>query len=391
MPKPIRRLVLNFPGFEPTTAERQIGRLSSGGEKTASLWGFELKTGQVEHYPDSHKTVMNFHSSASKWASETRYVHYSWGDIIEKYDSVPYPQNLFRHMGRYTSFFTDGTVGKYFRASARYWGFTIYPLLLMLLFALLAWVASGFLISFLGGSWLLQVILAIVVFLVLCKYPGDRFYINTSINDWAFARDMCRRSNPEIEERYAEFGKSIADELEASDFEEIIIVGHSFGSIWAIMALSKAIEGNPLLLDGRRITFLALGSSLLKIALSNEATFLRKAVNKVVETENLLWHEIQTKTDFVSFYKSEPLEPIGIKNPNSEVLVHRVNFKKALSKDRHRKMMKSMYLAHRQYILYCDKPVHHDYQLRIFGPFFAADLARDANLALQSPLINLEV
>ena len=93
-----------------------------------------------------------------------------------------------------------------------------------------------------------------------------------------------------------------------------------------------------------------------------------------------MWHDIQTKTDFISFYKTNPFEPMKIVETVSEVVVSRVNFKHALSSERHAKMKKSMYLAHRQYILYCDKRVHHDFQLRVFGPFFADDLARDAYL-----------
>ena len=71
----------------------------------------------------------------------------------------------------------------------------------------------------------------------------------------------------------------------------------------------------------------------------------------------------------------------------SEVFVSRVNFKQALSAERHAKMKKSMYLAHRQYILYHDKRVHHDFQLRVFGPFYADELARDEYLFENNDLI----
>jgi len=45
-------------------------------------------------------------------------------------------------------------------------------------------------------------------------------------------------------------------------------------------------------------------------------------------------------------------------------------------------MLKSMYLAHRQYILYCDRKVHHDFQLRVLGPHFADELARNIDLVI---------
>ena len=57
-----------------------------------------------------------------------------------------------------------------------------------------------------------------------------------------------------------------------------------------------------------------------------------------------------------------------------------MNYKKALTKKRHRKMRSSFYRAHRQYILYQDKRVHFDFQLRCFGPYLARELALDPDL-----------
>ena len=382
----LKRLVLNFPGFETTTSVHQIERLTAGGIKTSELWGFELRSAEIEDKPTEHKTLIHFTSSgnSASWQAETRYVHFSWADIIAKYENIPYPKNLLKHLPGYLGFFFDGSVSKYRKASKRYWGFTVYPILLVILFALIAWMGAGWLAPMLGDSAILHFLIATAIFLILCKFPGDRLYVNLSINDWAFARDMCFGSNPEIEERYNLFAEQLLQEVKNSAADEVLIVGHSFGSVWAIMALSKALKKDAHALEGKRITFLAMGSSLLKIGLVKSASFLREATSDVLKMKNLVWHEIQTKTDFVSFYKSDPFKPMGVEVPSERLIVDRVNFKNALSKRRHRKMMKSMYLAHRQYILYCDKPVHHDFQLRVFGPFYADELARNNELALNS-------
>ena len=391
MTKTIRRLVLNFPGFETTTSVHQIERLTAGGGKTAELWGFELQSGDIEDLPKHCKTVTNFSSSGHDWKTETRYVHFSWADIIAKYESVPYPKNLWKHLPGYLAFFVDGSAIRYRKASIRYWAFTIYPLMLMFLFAIIGWFGAGYLLSFIGGSKIIQAVLALLLFLVLCRFPGDKLYVNLSVNDWAFARDMCAGSNPEIQERYEIFAKQLLKEIRQAKADEILVVGHSFGSVWAVTALAIALQKKPTLLEGKRITFLAMGSSLLKIGLVKSAGFMKAAVNSVLEEPNLFWHEIQTKTDFVSFYKSDPFEPMKLKASPNQIAIDRVNFKNALSESRHRKMKKSMYLAHRQYILYCDKPVHHDFQLRVFGPFYADELARDHELALTSSLLTPRV
>jgi len=385
MPQKMRRLVLNFPGFETTTSVHQIERLTAGGAKTSALWGFDLETNEIEDIPGDHKTITQFKSNGKDWETHTRYVHFSWADIIAKYESIPYPRNLIKHMPAYLGFFFDRSVTKYRKASLRYWGFAIYPILLVILFAIAAWIGAGYIVSPFGVSSILRFLIAFGLFLVLCKFPGDKLYVNLSINDWAFARDMCFGSNQEIEGRYEAFADQLLQEIKNTDADEVLIVGHSFGSVWAVMALSKALQKDAKALKDKRITFLAMGSSLLKIGLVKSAGFIRHATQNVLSMPNLFWHEIQTKTDFVSFYKSDPFQPMELEAPEGRMVIDRVNFKNALSKTRHHKMMKSMYLAHRQYILYCDKPVHYDYQLRVFGPLYADELAHSPELALQSP------
>ncbi len=384
----INRLVLNFPGFETTTSTHQIERLTAGSLKTAKLWDFSVERGEIRDNPQSSKTETTFEARGNGWRSSTRYVHLYWGDIIGKYEDKPYPKSLLLHFPKYFSFFLDGTVRKYAKASRRYWGFTIYPLLLMVLFASISYGLMAFFLAGFSNHLILAALPAFILFLVLCKWPGNRFYMNLSVNDWAFARDMCNSTNPEIDSRYERFADHIISEISRSKVDEVLIVGHSFGSVWAIAALAIALEKKPNLFDGKRVTFLALGSSLLKIGLVPSAGFLREAISKVLNQPTLLWHELQTKTDFISFYKSDPFKPMNIAQTACEVIVHRVNFKNALSLERYAKMKKSMYLAHRQYILYCDKRVHHDFQLRVFGPFFADELARDVNLAQNSNYVH---
>ena len=382
---------MNFPGFEPTGAVQQIERLSAGGQKTAKLWGFNLEAGKISSKSQNHKTTIEFQSNSEKWDAKAKYVHFAWTDIIEKYENMGYPQSFFANFPKYLLFFLDGSVRKYAKASKRYWGFAIYPMLLMILFSIFSWFLMHYTIGQYGLHWVMTLIPAFVLFLILCKFPGDKAYLNLSINDWGFARDLVTLSNPEIVKRNALFSDHLIKEISSSKHDEIVIVGHSFGSVWAVSALAIALEKKPNLLKNKRITFLALGSSLLKIGLVKKAKYFDKFVKTVLSEPNIMWHDIQTKTDFISFYKTNPFEPMKIVETVSEVVVSRVNFKHALSSERHAKMKKSMYLAHRQYILYCDKRVHHDFQLRVFGPFFADDLARDAYLFENNDLITKPV
>ncbi len=373
--KKLSRLILNFPGFEPTRAMRQIDRLTYGGHKTAALWEFDLERLDAVEVPEEHKATANFASSGEGWEASVRYVQFSWQDIISRYEDSAYPKSFFENFPKFLSFFWDGSVGRYFKASKRYWGFTIYPLLYLIVAGIAAWFLGSIAATYLSLGWIWSLPIAFLLFFIFGKYPGDWIYVNLSINDWGFARDMCNQSNQEIEKRYEDFADCILEEIQNSSHDEILVVGHSFGAVWAVTALAKAFEKKPKLIKNKNVTFLALGSSLLKIALVPEAKFLRNYIRDITSQKSIFWHEIQTKTDFISFYKADPLEQLGITDPACGFQIHRVNFSRALDKVRLRKMRKSMYLAHRQYILYADKRVAFDFQFRCFGQFFARDLA----------------
>ena len=179
----INRLVLNFPGFETTSAVHQVERLTAGSEKTAAVWGFEVTRGKIRDNEQTRKTETVFETEGNGWSAQTRYVHFSWADIIGKYENKPYPQSLLLHFPKYFSFFLDGSVRKYAKASRRYWGFTIYPLLLMMLFGLISWMLMAWLLAGTASHWIFTAIPAFAMFLILCKWPGDRFYLNLSVKD----------------------------------------------------------------------------------------------------------------------------------------------------------------------------------------------------------------
>lgn len=375
------RLVLNFPGFEQTSSLSQLDRIQHSAQKTGEIWHFDFERPTVHQDPGVNHAIGECQTSSAGWKVNTRIVQFSWNDIIQEYEKVAHPMGIIRNFPKFLAFFTDGTVSRYRKASGRYWAFTIFPILLLLIFVAISWLVSTWLVSILGLTGIAYAIagsvLTVILTLILCKWPGDKAYLTLTINDWGFARDMVNRSSRKIEDRYEEFAETIIKEVNAGSHDEIVVSGHSFGSVWAVAGLALALEKQPDLLKGRNAIFLALGSSLLKIALAKNADFMRKWIVEVTSQPDLFWHEIQTKDDIIAFYKAEPFEVIGLPEPAGGYRVDRVNYKKAMDRKRYKSMRTSFYRTHRQYILYQDKPVSFDYMLRLFGPIHSRKLARE--------------
>jgi len=221
---------------------RQLDRMSGNGDNFAKIWNVNFSRQDVKEEPDNHLAVANFLTKGKNWQTKTRLIQFGWHDIIAEYEGQPYPKSFFVNFPKYSSFFFNGTVFRYFKAHWRYGGFTIYPLFLMIIFALVSWYIFKFaLTATIGPSIIATMILTLLFTMVLIKWPGDRLYMNLSINDWGFARDLARGTNPAIEQRYVEFAERITCEIKASKHDEIIIAGHSFGTIWAVQALARVL------------------------------------------------------------------------------------------------------------------------------------------------------
>ena len=370
------RLVLNFPGFEGTDPQRQLDRMSGNGEKFAKVWNVGFARTATKDEPDNHLAVAEFETKGKNWKTKTRLIQFAWHDVIATYEDQPYPFSFFKNFPKYLSFFLDGTVFRYFFTHWRYGGFTIYPLLLIAIFALISWYAIGF---FLPVSTLVKSLLTLLATMVLIKWPGKKFHMILSINDWGFARDLSNGSNPIIEKRYEDFASRLSTEIKNSKHDEIVIVGHSFGTIWAVQALARVLKENPDILKGKKTTFLSLGSSLLKINLVPAAKTMREMSTIVMSQPDLLWDETQTHIDLIAFHGTDPDHTLNLEAPETEIQIQKVRYSRVMEKQRYRKMRKSFYRSHRQYIMYQDIRCDFDFFLKSFGPLPIRDLAREPN------------
>lgn len=183
-----------------------------------------------------------------------------------------------------------------------------------------------------------------------------------------------------ITRRIEQFSADIVREVSARDYDEILFCCHSFGSLWAISALAMALEKQPDLLAGKKATFLALGSSHLKVTLCRRGKWVTPCLQRVVDDPNIFWHELQSKDDIVAFYNVDPFKPIGVKADKDRYAVGRVRLRDGLKPQRYKSIKRSFYRVHTQYTLYWDKAVGWDIYLRLFGPYSSRDLANKRNL-----------
>jgi len=381
--KPVRsRLVLYFPGFEASNSKSQLGRLQYNAEKSAKVWNFSHICLPAEGGEEGNHAVSICETRGEDWRVDTRVVLFDWSDISSSYLNTPYPGNLFKYLPSFLSFFVDGTNLRYFKTSKRYWAFSLFPLVFILSFILVSWLTANAALAVLApdvSGWaltLMQIVLSTLLATFLCKWPGDRLYINLTINMSGFIRTMANGGSPDMDERVGKFAKIMEKEIDAEKYDEILVAAHSIGVMWGVLTLSKVLKANPAMLKSTNATFLAFGSNLPRTALAPRAGYLRDHLQYVMNCSDLFWHEFMSKDDIVSFYKADTIKVLGVVNAKAQYVIDRVRFKTGMQLERYRQMRKSFYRTHKQYVMYYDKPVYFDFVFRCFGPILSKDLAQ---------------
>ena len=378
--KPIkRRLVLNFPGFETIEGARLLERLDYCARKTGEIWGFETSQEFID--ARDHIICAKQTSNGKTWRVETDLRQFEWHDIIGRYERG-FPWRFVYNFWRYLAFFTDGTVVKYLFASNRYGAYSLFPLIFMLGFFAMGMAVAWLLLP----VWPLRLLLAFAIMLLLARWVGARYYLNKTVGNWGFGRDLVLERSAQTQARIKGFASRLAAEIANADQDEIVILGHSFGAVLALGALYEALKLSPNVLDNKRLVFIAAGNSIPKIALAPKARYWREAMERVGQVKGLLWHEIQTKEDIVCFYKTDPFGLFGIK-PTCQVVIDRVRFEEGMSRDYHKQMSRSAYRIHRQYVLYYDRRAPFDVMLRLFGPLSAWEMTVDPSVIERSELL----
>jgi hypothetical protein len=383
------RLVFNFQGFEGSSSDMLLNRVNYCAHKTADLWDVSLDVTAIKHHQNESYSEEILSSKGDDWAVETRFIQPSFGDLLLPYYERFDPKVIVTNIINLCSFIFDGTLFKYYKHSILFGSFLSFPIVFTVLFAGLSYLMSNSLLTFLGISGLFfaigVAILSVLIFFGLHLWPGHKFYYPLSMGLWGYTKDVAAQKHVKTEARCDALSKLMIAEIQAKDYDEILFVGQSLGTVWAPMALSRALKQRPKLLKNKRVTFISLGGVTNMVSLVPDAKFFRLIMKQLLEVKEIFWHDFQCKDDPANFYKSDVFKVLNLGLPPAGYQISRVNFKHSMTLKRYREMKKSIYDTHRQYGLYQDKCISFDYFLRVLGPCFAQDIANDPD---KTQLIN---
>jgi len=372
-----RRHVIYVEGYDPRGPEvyyqlfrHECDRFQHERPVRLTLHPLELES------PDFARWRLN--AQTPNWRVTTCYDFVRLERFIGTDTAGPMPLHVLRGLAWIVEDLVNGTQLRIFRASWRF-GLHLLGIQLLLLagLALSVAIAIGVGYAALIGLGLpapidiASAIAAGLVALLLLQPIAKRWFVIQITNCWVTLRRFGRGGATWIDQVIEASARRLVAAAAASDADELVLVGHSTGCVIATAIMVRALELDPDLgRKGPRLVLLSLGSVMPAVALDRAAGKMREMVRRLAVEPTLAWVDCRSRKDIMNFAYLDPVAGIGVEvgpercNP----LTWMIRFKDMVSPESYRRLRRSFFRMHFQFIMASERPSPYDYIFLVGGP-----------------------
>lgn len=163
-----------------------------------------------------------------------------------------------------------------------------------------------------------------------------------------------------LQQRLSEFARTIETALEADHHDEIMIVGHCYGSALLIPLLARLAPALAKRPDGRKISVVSLAQTSPLLSWLPAATWYREMM-RAVDLSRITWVDYSSPADGVCFPKLDFFAQAGIAKPGLITLKSPRFFKLFEKSEYQRIIRKNKFRIHFQYLLSSRFTQEYDY------------------------------
>jgi hypothetical protein len=368
-----KRHVFYFSGFDPRGPAHYHTLYGEQAKLHTPLNGLDLEIGKRRRIG----------KLANAWTvrspeTETEYEFLRWDDIIRN----RWPKNEWQLLKSavpvYWVFLKANLVGRLLKIA---WPSALtvsYPIIaflgLLLLGSALA-VTAGILLPFYAGLPLAAGIL--VGTILLGRWLDDRFRsfwllrVYGAMQPWAYGKI------PELDERIREFADHIIERIRGSDVDEILVVGHSVGTVLTIPLVVELLKRETELgMKGPSFGLVTLGNCLPLVSLLPGSVKLREDLKTVATAPGVRWLDFSARRDGASVTQVDPLKISGISRPEGIPVRPQqfpVRIVKMFPPDVYAVIKKDIFRIHFQYIMAGELLTDYDFFAITAGPLSLAE------------------
>ena len=304
-----------FSGFDPRGPAHYHTLYGEQAKLHTPLNGLDLTLSKRRR---SGKLANAWTISLPDGGTETDYEFLRWDDIIRAH----WPKNelelLKSALPTYWVFLRANLVGRLLKIAWPSALTVTYPIVAFLGLLLLGLALAIMAMVVLKPWWLAfpagASILAGTIF--LGRWLDGRFRsfwllrVYGAMQPWAYGK------LPELDARIRGFAVHIAEKIRSSDAEEVLLVGHSVGTILTVPLVAELLRLQPDLgTRGPAFGLISLGNCLPLVSLLPGSTQLREDLKTVATAPGVRWVDFSARRDGASVTQVDPLEVSGISRP----------------------------------------------------------------------------
>jgi hypothetical protein len=377
-PRPVRRRrVYYLSGFDPKGPAYYRSLYHTEAARQSAVTGMRINVGARERV--SHQVNRwRIQAEVDGRSVETTYEFLRWDDITRRH----WPRSELRILGdvvRTCSLYArSGALWRIFLTSWPPFVTGLYPLVFLLL------VFGGATAAALGTAWALSMAglsgwaalpMGAMAFLGVVgagRAIERRVHGYWLLRLYAFTARQALGLAPELDARLNDCAKRVVEHAAVGNDDEILIVGHSTGTMMAVSLLARALEMDPALARrGARISLLTLGQCIPILSFLPQAQAFRRELDAVAHASDVDWLDFTAPVDGACFALVDPVAVSGIPRrdtTNSMPKLLSPRFAQLFTRKTYAGIRRNWHRMHFQYLMASELPGEYDYFAITAGP-----------------------
>lgn len=371
------RHVFYLSGFDPRGASFYHRTFSNGAAKQAVLNGIQSTVSPRKKLSDISQG-WKIEANDQGEAVETQYEFLRWDDIIRQNWVKSFFSIFIDFVYVAWVFITTGTLKRVAKASRTPAITGLYPAVFIAvsgLLGVLLWFATVQFFTVLDLTALGYLFGAVLFALLIyaAKVWGDRINVFWLLRIYAFTSRWASGKMPVLDQRVDAFADRIVEAFYNKPCDEIILVGHSVGSMLSTAVAARVIK--RLSLDGLderqvipRLNMITLGECIPLLSLLPRASKIRDDLSTLSHSKRFFWVDYTSPADGACFPLVDPIK-VSLREKqsmNSPVLLS-ARFHRLFKTDRYQQLRRNFYELHFLYLMSNDYLGQYDFFAMMIG------------------------
>lgn len=372
-----RRVVLYVGGFDPRGPAHYHRLYRDNALQQAAVNGVAIEVGARETVSEQFACWSVRRTDAKSGSRvETRYEFLRWDDLVRAH----WPANLALQIGQ-----TLGVAWAYLRCGAmaqmrrmdwRPWSALMFPPLMLVVLGL---VFPALLLLMLGlgqhagwtTPWQLgnAALLALYGGACLFAWAVDRrMQFQWLMRTWVFTHRMAVHKVGGLNDRLDAFARRLCQSCLEPGLDEVLVVGHSLGTMLAPAMVARALRLDPQLArHGPRLSLLNLGQCSPMLSSFPGTDWFADDLEHVAQAQALDWLDFTAPSDYCSFALVDPVAAAGRASTGRPKLLS-ARFVTMFPPARYAEIRKDAFRLHFQYLMATEQLSAYDYFEVTAGP-----------------------